>query len=191
MALLRAILGLAAVTVACYAQTPTVPQPQNSSIKTQPSATVPSQLPPSPPDAPIPDLSTIPTQDNSGSPLNRALHRLDPNCLDAIFRLCWSSPPATLGSLDRSRVADDIEVGDSYLKRKNYRGAEFRFEDALSIEPDNAEATFKLAESLAKLGRADEARTLYEAYLKMAPPNGIFVMQAKKALAHLTKSMPR
>jgi tetratricopeptide (TPR) repeat protein len=193
MAFLRALTGLAVAAVAaaaCHAQSPESPQPQNPPIKTQPSPTVHSPLPPSPPDAPIPDQGVILVRDDSGSAVKRALRRLDPNCLDAIIHLCWSFPPASYSAYDKGRVAEDIDLGNSYLKRKNYRGAEFRFEDALSIEPDNVEATFRLAESLARLDHGDEAQRQYEAYLKIAP-NGIYAAQARKALAQLAKRAGR
>jgi outer membrane protein assembly factor BamD (BamD/ComL family) len=44
--------------------------------------------------------------------------------------------------------AKDLEVGDFYLKGKNYGAAELRFREALNYKPDHPEATFKLAESL-------------------------------------------
>jgi hypothetical protein len=73
--------------------------------------------------------------------------------LDAIFHLCWSSPPTddpVYRSYEKRRVGEDLKIGDEYLKVKNFRGAEFRFEDALTYEPNNAEATFKLAEGTNK-----------------------------------------
>ena len=174
-------LLLAMFSLASCAQITNSPRDQN------PAKTQPAPLPPSPPDAPILDQGAIPASENSDSKLKRALHRLDPNCLDAIFHLCWSSPPANervYSSYEKRRVAEDLEVGNSYLKEKNYRGAELRFRDALTYEPDNPEATFKLAESLAKLGNKAEACQRYTDYLKIAP-NGEFAERAKDALRKL------
>jgi TolA-binding protein len=81
------------------------------------------------------------------------------------------------------RVAEDLQLGDIYLNKRNYRGAEFRFEDALEYEPGNPEATFKLAQSLQYLGRKDEACTQYKKYLE-ADPSGAFSDRAKKSLQH-------
>ena len=39
---------------------------------------------------------------------------------------------------DPHRAAKDIEVGEYYFKRKNYRGAESRFRDALLYKPNDA-----------------------------------------------------
>ena len=185
MLLLRAILVFVVLHGAGYAQSSASAQ-QNSPVGTTPSEIHHAPLPPSPPDAPIPDLGTIPVPEPA-SQVKRALRRLDPNCFDGIFHLCWSSPPSdepVYRSYDQRRIAEDIEQGNFYLKKRNYRGAEFRFEDVLSYEPDHPEANFKLAESLVKLGKADEAKGYYEAYLKIAP-NGNFAQQAKKALEQL------
>jgi Tetratricopeptide repeat len=115
---------------------------------------------PSPPDAPLPDLGTLPAPaDNSKSRLKRAIDPV-PNCLDALTHSCWSSPPgrnSASSSIEELEIAKDIEIGDFYFKEKNYRGAESRYRDALSYRPDEPEATFKLAECLNKLGYNDEA----------------------------------
>ena len=71
------------------------------------------------------------------------------------------------------------------MKKRNYRGAEFRFEDALQYEPENAEATFKLAEALQNLGRKAEACARYKNYLEI-DPSGAFCDRAKKSLQKLT-----
>jgi Tfp pilus assembly protein PilF len=64
--------------------------------------------------------------------------------------------------------AKDMEVGDLF-KDKNYKGAELRFREALARQSDQPDATFKLAESLNKLGKNDEANERYQAYLKIQP----------------------
>ena len=191
--LLRAAIPLFVVLSGFgYAQSSASAQ-QSSPVETQRSDVSRAPLPASPPDAPIPDLGTVPSTDQSASPFKRALRRLDPNCFDGLFHLCWSSPTSeepVYRSYDERRIAEDIERGNSYLKTKNYRGAEFRFEDVLSYQPDHPEATFKLAESLAKLGKTDEAREYYDAYLKIAP-NGSFAEQAKKAREQLATKRRR
>jgi tetratricopeptide (TPR) repeat protein len=186
MSLRAAILLSVVLSAFGYAQTSAGTQ-QSSPGETQRSDASHAPLPASPPDAPIPDLGAIPATDQSTSPLKRALRRLDPNCFDGIFHLCWSSPISdepVYRSYDERRIAEDIEQGNSYLKTKNFRGAEFRFEDVLSYQPHHPEATFKLAESLAKLGKTEEAKQYYDAYLKIAP-RGSFAEQAKKALERL------
>ena len=156
-------------------------------VKTQPAPVTKAPLPPSPDDAPIPDQGAIPVPYNSSSPIKRTLRRLDPNCLDAIFHLCWSSPPTDdpiYKSYEQKRVVEDLELGDAYMKERNYRGAEFRFEDALQYEPENPGATFKLAEALQNLGRKAEACARYKNYLKIEP-SGALSDGAKKGLQKL------
>lgn len=180
-------LGIAflaiALLLASHAQSQQTPQaPGPVKTQTVPGASAP--LPPSPDHAPILDQGTTPVPSNSTSPIVRTLRRMEPNCLDAIFHLCWSFPPSD-GPLYKSyaqwRIAEDFELGDDYFKRKNYRGAEFRFEDVLQLEPDNPEATLKLGEALQNLGRNAEACTQYKRYLEIAP-DAAFSDRAKKSL---------
>ena len=175
------------VLLACQAESQQTPQP-SCPVKTQPVPVATAPQPPSPEDAPIPDQGSTPVPYSSGSPIKRSLRRLEPNCIDGIFHLCWSSPPsdgAIYKSYENKRVAEDLELGDAYMKKRNYHGAEFRFEDALRYEPDNAEATFKLAEALQNLGRNAEACTRYKTYLEI-DPSGASSDRAKKGLQKLT-----
>jgi tetratricopeptide (TPR) repeat protein len=82
------------------------------------------------------------------------------------------------------KAEKDVEVGEFYMKRKNYRAAEDRFREALTYKPGDAIATYRLAEALDAEGQADEAAKQYEAYLKI-PSNGKYAPEAKKALARL------
>ena len=172
--------------LACHAESQQTPRPPGP-IRTQPIPVTTAPQPPSPDDAPIPDQGATPVPYNSGSPIKRTLRRMEPNCFDGIFHLCWSSPPSDgpiYKSYENKRVAEDLELGDAYMKKRNYRGAEFRFEDALQYEAENAEATFKLAEALQNLGRKAEACTRYKDYLEIEP-SGAFSDRAKKALQKL------
>ena len=82
------------------------------------------------------------------------------------------------------KAAKDIEVGDFYFKRKNYRAAEDRYREALVYKENDAVATIKLAVCLEKLYQPDEARKQYESYLKILP-QGPQADEAKKALQRL------
>ena len=82
---------------------------------------------------------------------------------------------------DPHRAAKDIEVGEYYFKRKNYRGAESRFRDALLYKPNDALATFRMAQVFERTGRGSEARQYYADYLKILP-HGPFAEEARKAL---------
>lgn len=85
---------------------------------------------------------------------------------------------------DPHRAAKDIEVGDFYFRRRNYRAAEERYREALQFKNDDAVATIRLAISLEKLGVLDDARAEYQSYLKILP-HGPEAEQAQKALERL------
>ena len=85
---------------------------------------------------------------------------------------------------DPHKAAKDIEVGDYYFKRKNYKGALERYKDALVYKPNDAVANFRLAECEEAMGNPSDAVQHYEAYLKILP-EGPFAADAKKALDHL------
>jgi Tfp pilus assembly protein PilF len=63
----------------------------------------------------------------------------------------------------------DLEVGNFYLKQKNYRAALERFNDALRYKPNDAEATFHLAFTQEKLDLLEPARKNYSKYLELLP----------------------
>lgn len=166
--------------------TPPAPGESSSQQQAQPSSA------PLPDDAPMPDLGTFPdTEGKKQSAVKRKLEDLKPHCID-IFALhtCWSQPPApkpqpAAKTTDDPEYLKDMDVGDFYLtEKKNYKGAELRFRDALEHKPNDPTATFRLAQSLEGLGQANEAKDDYGAYLTLAP-NGPFVDQAKKALERL------
>src|SRR5271165_417615 len=82
------------------------------------------------------------------------------------------------------KAAKDIEVGDFYFKRKNYRAAEDRYREALVYKDNDALATFRLAVCLEKMDRISEAQKEYESYLKILPA-GPQAADAKKAIERL------
>lgn len=85
------------------------------------------------------------------------------------------------------KAAKDIEVGDFYFKRKNYRAAEDRYREALEYKGNDAVATYRLAVCLEKMDRPDDARQEYESYLRILP-YGPDAEHAKKALDRLKTS---
>ena len=88
---------------------------------------------------------------------------------------------------DPHKAAKDIEVGDYYFKRKNYKGALERYKDALVYKPNDAVANFRLAECEDKMGNSADATQHYAAYLKILP-EGPFAADAQKALDRLKSS---
>jgi len=85
---------------------------------------------------------------------------------------------------DPHKAAKDIEVGDFYFKRKNYRAAEDRYREALIYKDNDAVATFRLAVCLEKMDQLSEAQKEYENYLKILP-YGPQAADAKKAIERL------
>jgi tetratricopeptide (TPR) repeat protein len=82
------------------------------------------------------------------------------------------------------KAAKDIEVGDYYFKRKNYRAAEDRYREALIYKDNDAVATFRMAVCLEKMDQPDQARKEYENYLKILP-SGPQAGDAQKAIQRL------
>ena len=174
------VTGLA---LSVRAQTSSNPPPSNT-ISPPP----PLNRPPSPPDAPLPDLGGLPSSANpTRSKVKRALDRLTPNCADVVYHSCWSSPaqdssarlPEAEPEAQRNR-----DAGEIYYSDKNYKGSESRFREALRYEPADPVTNLELAESLEKLGRRTEARDFYQTYLSILP-DGPSAARAKKALKRL------
>jgi tetratricopeptide (TPR) repeat protein len=88
---------------------------------------------------------------------------------------------------DPHKALKDIEVGDFYFKRKNYKAAMDRYREALFYKDNDAIANFRLAQCLEKFNRPAEARQHYQQYLKILP-HGPLSEQAHKALERLDAS---
>jgi tetratricopeptide (TPR) repeat protein len=85
------------------------------------------------------------------------------------------------------KAKKDIEIGDFYFKRKNYKGALERYKEALYYKEGDALASFRLAVCQEKLGDKDEAKKYYAAYLKILP-EGPFAKDAQASLNRLAKT---
>jgi len=85
---------------------------------------------------------------------------------------------------DPHKAAKDVEIGDFYFKRKNYRAAEDRYREALLYKDNDAMATMRLAVCLEKLDRPGEAVTEYQSYLKIMP-HGPQSEEARKAIERI------
>jgi tetratricopeptide (TPR) repeat protein len=70
---------------------------------------------------------------------------------------------------DPHKAAKDVEVGQYYLKLKNYRAALERFNHALTYKQNDAEAIFGLAVTQEKLDLLSLAAQNYRKYLEILP----------------------
>jgi len=85
------------------------------------------------------------------------------------------------------RAMKDDEVGDYYFKRKSYKAALARYQDALIWKEKDAVANFRMAQCYEKLDQPDQAIPHYEEYLKILP-DGPHAKEARKALQKLKGS---
>ncbi len=85
------------------------------------------------------------------------------------------------------KALKDIEVGDYYFKRKNYKAALDRYKEALYYKDNDAVASFRLAVCQEKLGGKAEAKKYYEQYLKILP-EGPFAKDAHASLERMAKA---
>jgi len=85
---------------------------------------------------------------------------------------------------DPHKAMKDLEVGDFYFKRKNYKAALDRYKESLLYKPNDALSNFHIGECEEKLKHPEEARAAYEAYLKILP-EGPLSGEAHKALDRL------
>ena len=165
------------------AQSASTGSPQESSSRTQPDQ------PPTPPDAPAPDLGNQ-TSQPPASKAKKVADKFDPHCINVIFHACWSAPAApttkTLSEEEQKtqQAAKDIDVGFYYLNEKNYRAAESRLKEATELKPDIPAAYIGLGQAQQKLGKTADARKSYEAYLQINPDSKD-AEKVKKAMSEL------
>ena len=87
------------------------------------------------------------------------------------------------------KAEKDVEVGDFYFKRKNYRAALDRYREALYYKYDDAVAMFRLGVCQEKIGEGEEARKAYQSYLRILP-HGPFANEAQQGLGRLKSLAP-
>jgi len=85
------------------------------------------------------------------------------------------------------KALKNIEVGDYYFKRKNYKAALDRYREALYYKDNDAVASFRLAVCQEKLGDKADAKKFYEQYLKILP-EGPLAKDAHASLDRLAKA---
>jgi type IV pilus assembly protein PilF len=71
---------------------------------------------------------------------------------------------------------DEVQFGINAARRGLWSEARFRFEKAVALDPENAEALNNLAISLEQQGAFDRAREAYEKALKLKP-DSVYIQQ--------------
>jgi Tfp pilus assembly protein PilF len=90
---------------------------------------------------------------------------------------------------DPHKAAKDLEVGQYYLKRKNYRAALDRFNEALLYKPNDAESAFYLAQTQEKLELFSLAYQGYRNYLNLSK-DGPHLKEAQEAMKRIEPHLP-
>ena len=99
------------------------------------------------------------------------------------------NPASENVNYDPHRAAKDLEVGNYYLKQKNYRAALERFHDALLYKPDDAEAIYGLALTQERMDLFSLAYNNYSKYLEILP-DGPRAREAEEGLARMEARLP-
>jgi tetratricopeptide (TPR) repeat protein len=115
-----------------------------------------------------------------------------PNSESAVSDLTPKPPSDTTGvqefhTFEPMKSKKDIDVGDFYFRRKNYKAALDRYKEALYYKENDALATYRIAVCQEKLGDKAEARMFYEQYLKLLP-EGPLAKDAHAALNRIAKA---
>jgi tetratricopeptide (TPR) repeat protein len=187
-------LSLLLVTGVAWAQQEPAPSsPPSSSSQDSANKRVPNMAPPRSDRVSAEELSpgvgessskNAPVDLNPPSDDAKAHPQSSAAVANAEAEVLTSGGVTELRSYDPHKAAKNVEVGDFYFKRKNYRAAEDRYREALRYKDNDAVATIRLAVCLEKLGIFDGARAEYESYLKILP-HGPQAMEAQKAIDRL------
>lgn len=89
-------------------------------------------------------------------------------------------------ALNPIQAENEIRVGLYYMKRRSYRAAALRFDEATKWNPASSEAFLMLGEAREKLKDSKAARAAYAKYLELAP-DGKMAGDVMKRLTKLPK----
>lgn len=78
--------------------------------------------------------------------------------------------------LKTSSADDELRFGIDVAKRGLWQEAHFRFEKAVALDPDNAQALNNLGVALEQQGEFEKARAAYEKALSLKP-NDVYIQQ--------------
>jgi hypothetical protein len=87
------------------------------------------------------------------------------------------------------RVKEDLDVGSFYLERKDWKGAEARFQSAFALDSENPDAVWGLAEAERHLQLYKESAEHYKLFLAY-DPDGKRGREARKDLEEVQAAKP-
>lgn len=183
------LISLLACTLGAWAQNSAPANDQTPTSTSAPPARSSSLAPPRSDRVNAADLDNAPGESSSkDSPIDLSPPPDDakahPQSSDILTNVETNGAPGAIHPWNPHKAAKDIEVGDFYFKRKNYRAAEDRYREALSYKENDAMATFRVAVCLEKMEQPEEALREYENYLKILP-HGPQSEEAEKAIQRL------
>lgn len=106
---------------------------------------------------------------------------LNPPDTDTRTKKGGKGDDAAVDEMPHETPKEDVDVGNYYMDRKDWKGALSRFQSALVLAPDNPDVYWGLAECQRHLGQYGQAR---ENYLKVMEydPDSHHAKEAKKTL---------
>lgn len=134
----------------------------------------PPQTPPGQPPRSDVESSSNDTKIDTSAPSNDAREHPDSDVSDV----------TEFHAFNPHKAMKDIEVGDYYYKRDNFKAAADRYQEALLFKPNDADATLRLARAQEKLKMFEDARDNYAAFLKQRS-DGKDAEEARKALQRM------
>ena len=168
------------------ADSPDAPAPASSRKSAAEEHPFPSDAPPALPGSDSSSSSSSSSNDSSSSANPDAPPPSAP----------WADQPASTRSTRRKlpkvekvqspedRAAEDLSVAKFYEGRGNLNAAYLRTKDAVTVQPDDPETHYALAEIARKMQKREEAIAEFNTYLKL-DPDGLNIKAARKALSQL------
>jgi tetratricopeptide (TPR) repeat protein len=87
------------------------------------------------------------------------------------------------------QIKEDLDVGEFYLSRKNWKGAQARYQSAFVLDAENPDTVWGLAEAERHLQLYKEAEGHYKLFLSYEP-DGRRGREARKALEEVEAALP-
>lgn len=137
---------------------------------------------------PVPDLSFPEEQSRQAEIQATGELPTHASATTSSSRATYDPPPSDdvieMHPYDPHRAEKDLEVGDYYYKRLNWKAAISRYRESLYYRPRVPLATFKLADALEKDKQLDDAAIAYSEYVRQFP-DGPQIAAARQALQRL------